>query len=63
MLEHQKLILKRVSSNQEMFRKELEKSINWLRGKEIEELYQWLLNNFREEYGDLIKKKFEEYAA
>ena len=63
MLEHQKLILKRVSSNEDMFRKELEKSINWLSGKEIEELYHWLLTNFRQDYGELIKKKFKEYAA
>jgi hypothetical protein len=39
MLEHQKLVLEKVSNDRELFRKELLKSLKWLKSYEIYKLH------------------------
>ena len=42
MLEHQKIILGNISSIKPLFKKELKKSIGWLRPEEMTELHRWV---------------------
>jgi len=42
MLEHQIKVLENVRNNDELFRKEISKSRNWLSPEEFEKLKQWL---------------------
>ena len=44
MLEYTKTVLQKVSFDARLFRRELEKAINRLLPKELEELKQWLLH-------------------
>jgi hypothetical protein len=46
MLEHQKLILRNVSQCSDLFKKEIQKSIKWLKVSEIILLFEWLKDNF-----------------
>jgi hypothetical protein len=54
MLEFCKLILTKVSFDRLLFRKELEKSIRWLNGEELNQLRQWCLDNFSAAYREII---------
>ena len=63
MLEHQKLILEKVSHNKELFRKELVKSLKWLKSYEIFRLHVWLKQRFYLTHGDIIRDVFEFIAA
>ena len=63
MLEHQKLILEKVSNNKELFRKELVKSLKWLKSYEIFKLHAWLKEKFYLTHGDIIKDVFHYNAA
>jgi len=63
MLEHQKLILEKVSNNKELFKKELVKSLKWLKSYEIYRLHAWLKKKFYLTHGDIIKDVFEYIAA
>lgn len=58
MLEHQKTVLKKVSYNPGLFRKELEKSIKWLTKEELLALYSWLLINYGSNYMEMIANVF-----
>lgn len=58
MLEHQKLVLQNVAWNQDLFRKELLKSLSWLNEEEQEQLYIWLSKNF-DYYNDIIQEVIE----
>ena len=46
MLEHQKWVVKNLSGDKELFKKELYKSLDWLEKEEIEELVEWLKSNY-----------------
>ncbi len=46
MLEHQKLLLANLQNFPELFTKELQKSLRWLTPEELNELKQWLVENF-----------------
>jgi hypothetical protein len=63
MLEHQKLIIAKVSHDREMFRKEIVKSFKWLNSYEIISLHRWLKNNYGRQHTNLIRKIFANIAA
>jgi hypothetical protein len=50
MLEHQKIVLNAVADDLQLFRKELEKSLQWLNEKERSELYYWAKNNLNKSH-------------
>jgi hypothetical protein len=58
MLEHQKIVLEHLVSDENMFRKELTKSLRWLNLEEQQKLYLWLRNNFWDIYSKLIEAVF-----
>jgi len=59
MLEHQMKVIKNVSQNKLLFKKEINKSLEWLDGEEIYTLKSWLDKNFRETHGDIIDGLFD----
>jgi len=63
MLEHQKLVLRNVSHDKELFRKELKKSIVWLKSYEVYKLYAWVKENYGRIHGDVISDVFTLIAA
>ena len=63
MLEHQKLILENLSTNEEMFEKELQKSLHWLSSDEQQKLFIWLKNKYWKTHKHIIKAIFEKEAA
>jgi len=63
MLDHQKIILKQLSHDKEMFRKEIVKSFKWLKSYEIIMLRRWLKENFYSTHADVIHEVFENIAA
>ena len=46
MLSHQKKVLENVCYDKELFKKELYKCLAWLEKEEVEELVEWLKNNY-----------------
>jgi len=58
MLEHQIKVLKAVSDNQQLFRKELIKSLSWLSDKERLELQKWVSEHYMNQYPGLINEAF-----
>lgn len=56
MLKYTETILQKVSFNKELFKKELKKSIKWLKKDELIVLKTWCLINFGAIYGDVIKE-------
>lgn len=63
MLEHQKLILENLSGSEEMFGKELQKSLQWLTPDEQQKLYLWLKDKYWKTHKNIIKSVFEKEAA
>jgi hypothetical protein len=63
MLEYTKTVLKKVSFDKELFSRELEKSIKWLKACEIEKLKQWLVENYYHMYKDIILNIFSNYKV
>ena len=63
MLEHQKMLLKQISYDKDLFRKEIVKSFRWLKSYEIILLHQWLKDNFGRTHSDVIREVFEYIAA
>jgi hypothetical protein len=59
MLKHQQMVLMNVSHSEELFTKELFKSIGWLGQAEIWMLKRWLEENYYESHGDIIRSVFE----
>ena len=55
MLEHQKLVLKNVSYDKDLFKKELIKSFAWLNAYELTQLRVWLNANFKNTHWEVIK--------
>lgn len=62
MLEHQKKILRGVSQNPDLFKKELIKSFKWLSSNEQILLRRWLFDNFYHLYPETIEKVIDEFA-
>ena len=58
MLELSKQVLFRVSFDENLFYKELKKSINWLKAEEVKKLKIWCLASFSI-YNDMILEVFE----
>ena len=58
MLEHQKIVLEHSAHDENMFRKELTKSLRWLARDEQQKLYLWLRSNFWDTYSKLIETVF-----
>lgn len=58
MLELQKFVLQRVCEDARLFKKELIKSIHWLSSPDIEQLKQWVWNEFGGNYADIIREVF-----
>ena len=63
MLEYAKIILPKVSFSKDLFRKELNKCIQWVEKEELPELYSWCHKNFGKTYPDVISKAFSNVAA
>ena len=61
MLEFSKKILRKVSFDKNLFRKELSKSISWLTKKEILTLKIWTLTTFSE-YKNTILEVFDQIS-
>ena len=59
MLELSKKILRKVSFDKKLFRKELSKSIKWLNKKEVLTLKIWTLTTFSN-YKDIILEVFDQ---
>jgi len=63
MLEHQKSVLRAVAENPVLFRKELEKSFNWLSDQEVRMLLVWLDAEFNGRYHQLSHHLFLSIAG
>jgi len=59
MLRYTKTILQKVSFNKDLFKKELRKSIKWLKKEEINALKTWCVLNFGAIYMDVINEVFK----
>jgi hypothetical protein len=59
MLRYTETILQKVSFNKELFRKELKKSIKWLKKEEVVLLKAWVIINFGNTYYDVINEVFK----
>jgi hypothetical protein len=58
MLDHQKIILSNISSVNHLFKKELKKSVGWLRPEEMTELYRWVMEHYWETHRNEISEVF-----
>lgn len=58
MLELQKLVLNNLSDQNDLFKKELYKSIAWLNQHELTELRKWLRQEYWNTHKDIIKEVF-----
>jgi len=58
MLEFSKKILRKVSFDPKLFKKELHKSTRWLNKKELVTLKVWALTGYSQ-YRDIIKEVFD----
>jgi hypothetical protein len=63
MLEHQKLVLENLSSDKDLFRKELLKSLGWLKSYEVFELYKWVKSKYYDRHKDVINDVFTSVRA
>ncbi len=54
MLEHQKLVISNVSYDENLFEKELFKSIKWLKVSELYKLFDWLKNRYWKTHSQII---------
>ncbi|MBI9058090.1 MAG: hypothetical protein JEZ01_10010 [Labilibaculum sp.] len=60
MLEHQKFVLKSVSDQEDLFRKELLKSFEWLSEAELFDLFNWLKSNYYFSHKDCVEQAFNQ---
>lgn len=63
MLEYAKIILPKVSFSKQLFQKELAKCISWVEPEQLQELYSWCYDNFKEIYPNVIAEAFSDIAA
>lgn len=59
MLKYTKTVLQKVSFNRDLFKKELQKSLRWLRKEEVIILQTWCVLNFGGIHMDIIKEVFK----
>lgn len=59
MLRYTESILEKVSFNKDLFRRELTKSLKWLKKNEISALKTWCVVNFGAVYMDVINEVFK----
>lgn len=59
MLEMTKTVLEKVSFDRTLFRKELKKSIQWLRKEETLLLKTWCLTTFAGQYDEVVLEVFQ----
>jgi len=59
MLKYTKTVLQKVSFNRDLFKKELQKSLRWLRKDEAIVLQTWCVINFGTMYMDVINEVFK----
>ena len=59
MLKYTKTVLQKVSFNKDLFKKELQKSLRWLRKDEIIVLQTWCVLHFGSIYMDVIHEVFK----
>ena len=57
-LELQQLALTNLSEDKNLFKKELVKSIRWLRSYEIYQLHKWLKENYNDTHREIISEVF-----
>lgn len=57
-LKYTETVLQKVSFNRDLFSKELEKSIKWLKKHEVQALKAWCIVNFGAVYMDVIRQVF-----
>ena len=58
MLDHQKAMLEQVIGSDELFEKELKKSLKWLTTKDVRKLYIWLKEKFGSSHNEIIQTVF-----
>jgi hypothetical protein len=63
MLEYAKSILPKVSFSRELFKKELNKCINWVEQNQLNELRIWCMDNFNDLYPVVLADAFSDVAA
>lgn len=63
MLEYQKIILKKVCFDRQLFEKELMKTLNWIRPTQKMEFEKWVETEFSEIYPDILQNAFHIKAA
>jgi hypothetical protein len=63
MLEYAKIILPKVSFSRELFKKELNKCINWVEQDQRLELMDWSHQHFNDLYPDILAEAFAGIAA
>jgi len=59
MLKYTETVLQKVSFNKDLFKKELSKSLVWLRKEEVNLLKAWCILNFGAIYMDIISEVFK----
>ncbi|MCD4732587.1 MAG: hypothetical protein K8R74_18455 [Bacteroidales bacterium] len=59
MLKYTKTVLQKVSFNKDLFKRELQKSLRWLRKEEIAVLQTWCVLTFGSIYMDVINEVFK----
>ena len=62
MLKYTKTILQKVSFNKDLFKKELRKSVQWLKRDEVILLEAWCIINFGSIYYDVITEVFNKFS-
>ena len=64
MLDHSKLVLKKVSFDTNLFKKELLKAVNWLNPVDVIKFEEWCFSHFETEHRQILITVFNkvEYA-
>lgn len=56
MLEHQITVLRGVSQDKYLFRKELLKSMSWLNAEDQTNLLRWVCENYQSQHPEILKE-------
>ena len=62
MLEYTKTVLQKVSFNRELFKKELIKSLHWLKKEEVILLQVWCVILYNDRYSEIIRDVFNKIS-
>jgi hypothetical protein len=63
MLEHQKLLLEKLSTDKASFKKELIKSFMWLKSYEIFNLLKWVKEKYGTTHQKIIEDVYSDFYA